>query len=329
MDKNYAKYMAVILLFSCINPSFSMDNSNNKKNGYSSWELGVIAALAALYITYPILPGVGEIQAFKYEDVSPKTQEWAKNVLQECGIKDVDKIPLKKEKYGNRAGWAAAGSHFIIVPNNFNPVTCSRKECLQSKQSLKHEVKHVQNYDEVKSRALQVGTIALGSWLIQEKPLLTIPMIPIGYGVNMAYCKYQEGEADRFACEKATSREELEAGRDFFLEIRKSCTDSVLSQINEITSEFEVEELEKNLEKVKDKLSYIDSFRANVGLRVLKRMKHEPNNLADNIVDALEFTLDREHPSLKSRAAMKQDYINKWDEKYKQQPNIFEMNKRS
>jgi hypothetical protein len=300
MNKKNLQYTVLMLFFVSINSSFAMDDNNNKKNGYS-WQ-GI--AIGAAIVTYTFLPYLSrKVVASRYEDASPETQKWVTKVLKESDIKDADQIPLKKGKNGQ--GWAAGNDYFIIVPNDFDPLKCGRQGCLNDKTILKHEVKHVQNYDATKRRVFEVGTVVAGLYLAKEKPLALVPFAPIGYGANMAYWKYQESEADRFAYEKATSREELVAAKNDFLQIR---------------AQYEKE----LLQGYDDALLQLKALRAVNGMSE-NEFQSEQNNIfsmirdKDIILDANEFIGDREHPSLKNRAAMAQDYINKWDAEHKEE----------
>jgi hypothetical protein len=320
MNKKYVKYSALIVFLMICKPSFAMDNKSNKKG--LSWEQAVAIAVgvAVVYVTTPVNPIFGKIVASLYDDVSPETKKWAKKVFSESGIKDADKIPLKKGKDGQE--WGAAGSHFIIVPNDFDPTRCSCLERLANEFALKHEIKHVQNYDNLKKRALFVGTIALG--LSTEKPSLTIPIISVGYGVNMAYSKYLEGEADRFAYERATSREELEAANIVFKEYGARYKDIIMSNASLVSFNFIERQV---LSKISRNLNDIQLEFSVVGDSSLKIEELERKQ--EQLFDAAYFITEREHPSWKSRAIMAQEYINKWDEKHNKQLNMFEMNKKA
>jgi hypothetical protein len=296
MNKKYLQYTALMLLFTSFNSSFAMENKD-KKNGYSWQGLAIGAAIGATYTFWPYLSR--KAVASRYEDVSPETQKWATQVLEESGIKDADKIPLKKRKNGG--GWAAVNDYFIVIPNDFDPLKCARQKCLGEESILKHEVKHVQNYDRTKRRALQVGVVALGTLIVKEKPAAIVPYIPMSYEINEFYNKYQEKEADRFAYERATSREELEDRKNFFSRHRQSRVD--------LASEYGVEYVEVVLEYSKGDSSYYDLCKSKGALLYLKSRKSSPEVTAD----IAEFIGDRRHPSLKSRAAMAQDYIDKWD----------------
>lgn len=240
MKRNYAKHMALMLCLATIIPSFSVGNDKSDKNefnylyGIAAVIIGFVVGDAMMYTITPSLPSTGKMEASKYEDVSPETQDWAIKVLQKSNIKDADKIPLKKGKEGQN--WEAFDRHFIVVPKDFDPAKCSRQKCLVDEFFLKHEVKHVQNDDSLKCRAVEV---------------LVTPLRFNGKYCNIDYQRYQESEADRFAYEKATSKEELEASKKFFENLGK------LSNVME------------------------------------ERKSH--------------------HPSCRSRAAMAQYYINKWD----------------
>ncbi len=291
MNKKYFICSLLMMFLMISKPSFSMDN-NDKNSGYLWQSFAIGATLGA---ALPHL--LGKMMASIYEDVTPETQKWAIKVLEESGIKGVDKISFKKAK--DEQGWEARYDYFITIPEDFDPLKCARQKCLEGEFLLKHEVKHVQNYDITKRTALMVGIIAVSCVLAKEKSFITIPFVPLGYGTNMVYCKYQESEADRFAYERARSREELIAAKNYFIQIR---------------TKYEKEFLQRR----EDDLLKLKSLRATNGIEE-KEFQNKKDKIfsmlrnKDMLLDITEFIGDREHPSLKSRAGMAQDYIQKWD----------------
>ena len=298
MNKKYLQYIALILFFASINPSFAMDN-NDQKSGYS-WQAFAIGTVVVAM--FPDLMGK-VVASVVYEDVSPETQKWAIKVLEESGIKGADKIPFKKAQYEDQ-GWETLYDYFITIPEDFDPLKCDHQKCLEGEFILKHEVKHVQNYDGIKRWALTVGTIAAGLYLAKEKSLALVPFVLIGYVTNIAYCRYQESEADRFAHERATSREELIAAKNYFIQMP-------------------MKDEERFLQKREDDLLKLNLLRAANGIEEKEFQSKKDKIFAmirnkDMLLYIGRVLSDRVHPSPKKRAAMAQDYIDKWDREHAQ-----------
>ncbi len=222
-----------------------------------------------------------------------KTELWAKDVLEESNI-NIDK-PYTIYEGDN---WMTYHKS-ISVKKNFR-----EDDEYLNKFKLKHEVKHLKNNDLIKSSVLFGCTTyitGLATFILRKKPLFSIPVMLVGYAMNMAYWKYSESEADRFACLHATSIKELEAVKKHWLDKRSNIIDAV----------DVADAIEHSEHKLQTKnLSYYDRLKERNRLKLLKYTLNNP----DIIVDIIEFTHDREHPLSKNRAAMVQQYIDKWDE---------------
>ena len=309
MNKKYVKYAALILGLAFVNQSFPMDNKQSQRTK------DIASALASIGFTYGfcrfILPEVYK-RITTYEDASPETQQWAKKVMQDCG-EDIGSIPLKKGTKGD--GWSVKCGSVITVPENFDLNKCSEQELLQHMHSLKHEFKHFKNNDHANRAAMVAATISFGGLLTQESSsFLTKPAIVFtGYGVDMAYTRYRESEADRFGYEKATSREELEATKNMFLNQGACIKYALLTDPTMIEGNFVENKILSVLsQKIKNNIQSEASATLNDPLKIKEML-----NKQENFFDAAVFVMDREHPSWKSRADMAQDYIDKWDEKYR------------
>ena len=167
--------------------------------------------------------------------------------------------------------------------------------------ALKHEIKHLKNKDVSKAAAVGVGTLGLATFLIGNKPLLTIPVLLVGYTMNMAYWRYIEEEADRFAYEHATSRKEIEAGQQSYLKHLQSDMNDVFALSDVIDS------LENKLNT--QPLTYYDYIKEKSRLNFFKSIVNNP----DISVEILHFINDPVHPSPKKRAAIAQQYLDQWN----------------
>lgn len=229
---------------------------------------------------------------FKTKETSPESQRWVDDVLEESNITIENPYKVVEDDY-----WRTT-HNTIHVKKNYeqdNPEL--------NKFILKHEVKHLKNKDTLKSAPLYGTTVGLATFIMGRKPIFTVPVILAGYSMNMAYWKYYEGEADRFAYEHS-NRKEIETAQQYFLNKRQTEINNVLDLDDAIHS------IEHKLNKP---LSYYDMIKEKTRLNFFKTVRKNP----EISVDILEFINDREHPSNKNRAAMAQQYIDQWEETYK------------
>ena len=214
------------------------------------------------------------------------SRPWVDHILKESNIK-LNNYEIKDD---NR--WAA-DNHTLYL---------NRKEDEYYNQyALKHEVKHLKNKDVSKAAALGSGTVGLATFFIRKKPVLTIPVILAGYTMNMAYWRYIEEEADRFAYEHATCRKEIEAGQQDYLNQIQSDMNDVFALSDAIIS------LENKLNT--QPLTYYDYIKEKSRLNFFKSIVKNP----DISVDILHCINDRAHPSPKKRVAIAQEYLDQWE----------------
>lgn len=103
------------------------------------------------------------------------------------------------------------------------------------------------------------------------------PKFLMSYLGIICYKQWQEIVADKFACEHAASKEELEAFRLFFIE-------SFINERSKVFSQYRIDLMACDMQK--------------------QRILHA-------------LVLDPWHPHPLDRAAMVQEYINQWDEESK------------
>ncbi len=300
MNRKYLKHAALMLLFTFISPSSSMDQENV---GYGK----KIAKTFKAFFNKPCV---------KYEDVSRETESWARQELRKSNIDNAATVPLKKAlKY---EGWHVR-SNTIFIPETFNPNKCSSGELLEAAWSLKHEVKHFNNKDGLK-RQLFVGPIAttgiLAALLADKYPryiprvtLFVWGLIPLACGGPLFHIRYQEKEADRFAFEHANTRQEIVAVKE---KLDKAI---VYFEDNLLRNKFYGNKVQRS------SYSYIAPIITDINTQL------SDNNISDEdkivlhrkktkILKMAYFVFDPDHPSLRSRAGMAQDYINKWDREH-------------
>jgi hypothetical protein len=183
-------------------------------------------------------------------------------------------------------------------------VACD-KDIARSKTTVKHECKHYLNQDTKKRMealvaipvAVQAGcstlTYGLNKLLNIEPPKTVLrtllrsalsvgaimPKTGISFVGLILYTRYQESEADRFACERAESRLEL----------------------SERVAEFK--EDEKNAK--------------NSAMQYMSNFADMDKKSQDRLVRLFEFIIDKKHPYSGDRAAMAQEYLDKWDAEHK------------
>jgi hypothetical protein len=116
-----------------------------------------------------------------------------------------------------------------------------------------------------------VGRSLISTGAIVPKALLSV-------GGIIAYIRYQEAEADRFACERAESRQELEGLKAFFDE-REAINEKVMMQ----------------------RQNYVDA----------------DEKTRNRLMYSAQFGADVEHPRPKYRSDMVQTYLDKWDAEHK------------
>jgi len=224
MAKNYTQYIVLMGLLVSSSLSFPMSERQSQR------AKNIATALAAVGLTYGftrfVIPEVYK-RITPSEDVSPEIQAWANKVAQEAGI-DINTISLKKGS--KEYGWAAAFGSVIFIPEDVNLSTCSKQELLFYTTVFKHEIGHIKNLDYTYVATLLFATFELGRLFTKEASSLIIPPTVIaGYGMNMMYWKYIESEADRFAYERAASKEELEAAKDDWLKYGEKFTYDLLT----------------------------------------------------------------------------------------------------
>lgn len=218
-----------------------------------------------------------------------ETRNWIYKVLEESNIKIKPKIVEKDE-------WAACEG-VIYVPKEVD------QQDLWHTFALKHEAKHVINKDTLKCKVTTIGTALIVNHIYCKKPIFALPAMCIGYMMNMVYWKHFESEADRFAYEHATSRQEIEAATNHFISQKQFNIQEVLS-LHE-----DVKIIEENL---KCHLSYYNRMKQHIMLNTIKIMHIQP----DITVDILRFFKDRMHPKQQKRIAMGKYYLDKWDENH-------------
>lgn len=199
-------------------------------------------------------------------------------------------IKIEQPYHVNEKNYWLATHNTISVKKNYQ-----EDDAYLNKSILKHEIKHLKNKDNIKKAPLLGGTVGLATFVMNRQPILTIPVVLIGYAANMSYWKYFESEADRFAHEHAVDRKEIEAAQHYFLNKRQSDINDVLDLSDAIDS------IEKKLD---GNMSYYDRLKEKSRLKLFKTILKNP----EISVDILHFINDR-HPSPKNRAIMAKNIL--------------------
>lgn len=212
MNKKYFLSSALIMLVMITNPLLPM----HIRFAQYAINAGIISGG-----TYGLLKLRARHKEFTLQDVPPHTQQWARNHLVHNNIPNADSIPLK---IGDE--WAVTGGRFITMDpyvaqgleNILTDAACDKDKdssLALAKMILMHEAKHYQNGDAGKG-CLFGG---LTSALLLQKSNFAGFVIKLGLvgAANIGFMRHTEREADRFACERANNRLELEQYRDFFI----------------------------------------------------------------------------------------------------------------
>jgi hypothetical protein len=314
MNKKHFIYspLAMFLMVSH-QPTFSMDRQLIADGVYASIGVGIgVGLIYGFYRGLNLL--FGKSKARNYDNISPEVQEWAKKALSDIDM-DADTVLLKKGK--DKQFWGNCCDSFIIIPKDFDPVKCSEEEMLQGLFAFKHEIGHFKNHDHAKDLTFFVSTIVLSgalSILLLDKEFSprVIPGIAVlGYGATIAYSRYQETNADRFACEMAKTEKELEGGKKILVERadfieHNMLTDPTIFEKNIIE--------EKILLGISRRLKSIQSQLPGVAHGSLEEKTLQNNK--KTFLRMAHHVVDKYHPYLLDRSDMIQLYRDKWDKKH-------------
>lgn len=268
-------------------------------------------------------------------------EKWVRAELEKHDVCDASSIPLIKSF--DNDGWAAAADTALFVPDRDDlefslhfvqrGIQSYRNEEVidVNTQALKHEIGHLKNKDcerRIYAQALMplcvqgVCSTASGCWnkiwnIKSPKTFKTFLLRSCGAagsivpklllsGLGMVgFKRYQEQMADIFACEKAESRSELEARRKDFQEHTSNFT-----QFLKHPDFSEVAPTMKNLFFFACMSGYIRLYKLDeLDAITLQSSKHE-----DRMFRMMQTVLDEDHPYPADRAAMAQEYLDKWDE---------------
>ena len=306
--KYYMQYMVPMGLLMVNSASLAIDDSQNQSmlSGRAHTVWVSLAAVGLIYgLSRFVIPEVYK-RITPSEDVSPEIQAWANKVAQEAGI-DIDAISLKKGS--KEYAWMAALDSVIFIPEDFNPHTCSEHKLLFYTMRFKHEIGHIKSGDYAKAATVVTATCVSGLLLTKEtSSLIILPAVIAGYGMNMMYWRYIEGQADRFAYERAASKEELEAAKNKWLKCGHKFTYDLLTDPSVRKKANFIEK--KMLYGISGKLKDIQKRLVNSTEKSeVEALEHKK----EFWIDAASFMYYRDHPSFKSRANMAQEYIDKWD----------------
>lgn len=262
-------------------------------------------------VTSGAVIGVGAKKAYDLDQEiqkpinAPEAPEKVKCMVHEglakLNVPNYKEVPVLQFSYQD-SPWAVLSDKVIVVhPEIAAAIVSGNEEIIaQSEMLKKHEFKHLLNGDVQKKAYSLVAAPcvvqAAGSGLTysfnrivdrkQPKTLLSLTgrsLVAVGaigpkffisnLGV-IAYIRYQEAQADRFACEHAESREELETFKNLWGNQAAMYEQVMSQQANYV---------------------YADEKQRNRMVRIF------------------QFTDDREHPYPGDRAEMVQKYIDKWD----------------
>jgi hypothetical protein len=238
MNKNYLKYAALMLLFTYMSPSFAMGGNVFKLTRFVG--VGTLPA-AGLLLTYKI----DEIRQENHKELNPITdeplQEWFKEQKEQLNIPNSESILLKKGKpwsafADKKKGHVTISSDDAFVLNHAL-INQHKNIIARDSMTLKHELGHIVHKDSENRKyalaAIPIGVEALSFGItkglrklcnIQQQPKTFLKTtlrscVTVGAIVPKAlanvvawisFCRYQETQADKFACEHAESRLELE-----------------------------------------------------------------------------------------------------------------------
>jgi hypothetical protein len=234
MNKNYPKYVAVMLSFAFINPSFAM--------GGKVFKLARIVGITAspaygLYDAYVLNKHIED----SYDNVEhfsdAAIEEWGREKMKQFKVPHAESIV-----FDHYYGWGTSGK-IIYVPtdesNELNKALKNKEDRIIAYHlaALKHEIGHIINKDpqhKVYAKAmipLGVEALSFGATKIFRKVGNISPQPKTFLKTGLRSCfaigaimpklfmsrlglsefsKYQEARADKFALEHAESRLEFE-----------------------------------------------------------------------------------------------------------------------
>jgi len=238
-------------------------------------------------------------------DAPPSVKKIVYNGLVQYNVSHAASVPIKM--CNDVDTWAVLNDKVIAV----NPYIAQRIDSgdkdliVQSEAIKKHEINHLLNKDThrrmyawvaapctvqaVSSSASYVFNAAFkrkgpqSMWSCMGRSSIACgsmaPKWVLSVLIVIGYVRYQEAEADRFACEHAESREELVAFKSFFDGVAKN---------NQKIIALSVADYDQMDQKKKKEVEWY-----------------------------FTFVSDIEHPHPAERAAMVQRYIDKWDEEHR------------
>jgi hypothetical protein len=240
---------------------------------------------------------------------APEAPEKVKHMvhkgLAKLNVPNYEQVPVLQASYQG-SPWAVLSDKVVVVDSKIAEAIVSGDEKIiaQGEAIKKHEFKHLLNGDAQKRVYAQIAspcvvqavssglTYSFNKVVGRQQPKRILPLVGrslVAVGAMgpklfmsglgfIAYIRYQEAQADKFAYEHAESREELEAFKGFFDDLA-----------------------EENQQKMLMVGQYVVA--GETKRNVMMRIAH--------------FIQDSAHPLPDDRSAMAQEYLDKWDAEHK------------
>lgn len=273
------------------------------------------------------------------DDVPENIQSWIRESLTKKDIKNVDMIPLKQAK-DNRL-WDVIADKAIVIGHqecgklseslkaiqnlNHNHQDMHYRNVVKNQFFLDHEISHYLKKDSKSYNffdAMIIGAIpfsmACGAFLagqynqsVKIGGLIGVMLLLVSRQVlSTALTRHQEEVADRFACKSVKSKEDLMIVKQFWLDKADERENILLNNPENYTENliamFILPVVCRKLNGFKVSLQATDiEFEEKESL---EKSKEKWNRVG-------EFIFDRDHPCLRDRAAIVQEYIDGWDKK--------------
>ena len=273
------------------------------------------------------------------DDIPENVKNWIRESLIKQGIKNVDMVPLKKAK--NNSLWDVIGGKAIVIGNqecdklseslkainnlNYNHQDdVHYRNVVKNQFFLNHEISHYLKKDYKSSSffdSMMIGTlpffVACGMFLagqynqsVKIGSLVGAMLLLVSHQVlSTVLTRHQEEAADRFACKSIQFKEDLVIIKDCWLDKAVERENILLNSPENYTvnliAMFMLPVVSKKLNGFKALLATDIDLKEKKSLKI---SKEKWNRFG-------EFLFDRDHPYLRDRAAIVQEYIDEWDKK--------------
>jgi hypothetical protein len=306
----------ILLLFIIHTPSHAM---------YRCMQITAASSISM----YTVFKAVAKYEEITTEPLPPAVEKWSRERMEEKGIKHADTIPLRMWNHG----WGLAGGTVILANKNdiqklddhLNNRRTNHKNLLSCEATLGHESGHYHHRHNEKYIAFTSTLISIlfTEWktnktlmhncyqycprLYSAAPWCSL-CLKLGIFATGAIgiCRYNESEADQFACTTARTLEELNHTFDDYSSQARYFENRLLYRpesfnYNPVTN-FILLQLSKKINALN--FGYYPAKED----RLLQKKK-------ERLIRIAHFFTDPLHPYYTDRATMAKKYANQWNKK--------------